>query len=186
MNRQREQFDSDLTEALAADDVVAALDELSRHYAGDAQADRRIESARRLVGELVSIGERLSAEQVPTMPKLNLPARRISPWWIAVPAAAAVAAAVILTVVLTDTTVQIESGNNRQTVAIAEPVESVWLAAMSEAADFALPAMNNPPCPSLEMPAITTPTVGGFSNKEFSIPAFTWPQTTQRSTNNET
>ena len=100
MNQQREQFDSDLTKALAADDVVAALDELSRRYAGDAEAGERIRESRQLVGDLISIGEHLSAEQAPTMPKLNLPARRIRPWWIAVPAAAAVAAAVILAILL--------------------------------------------------------------------------------------
>ncbi len=100
MNQQPEQFDSDFSEALSADDAVAALDELSRRYAGDAQACERIRETRRLVGDLVSMGGRLADKPVPTMLKLDLPARRIRPWWIAVPAAVAVAAAVILAVLL--------------------------------------------------------------------------------------
>ena len=100
MNQQREQFDSDLTDALAADDVAAALDELSQRYAGDVEAGRRIESAQRVVGGLVSMGERLADKPAPAMPKLDLPALRIRPWWIAVPAAAAVAAAMIIAVFL--------------------------------------------------------------------------------------
>ncbi|MCK4624910.1 MAG: hypothetical protein KAV00_06345 [Phycisphaerae bacterium] len=185
MNRQREQFDSNLAEALSSGDVVAALDELSRRYADDAQTCERIRESRQLVSDLISMGERLADEPAPAIPKLYLRAWRIRPRWIAVPAAA-VAAAVILAMVLSDPTVQIKPKDNQQQVVVVEPVESVWLAAISGAADFTIPAMNNPPCPSLEMPAITTPTVCGFSNTEFSIPAFTWPEIAQRSTNNET
>lgn len=94
------QLEYDLTEALADGDVAAALDELSRRYAGDAGAVERIETARSLVGELVSMGEDVTARPVPPMSKLELPPARFAWWkWVA-PAAAVVAAAVVLAVLL--------------------------------------------------------------------------------------
>ncbi|MDY7009270.1 MAG: hypothetical protein SVV80_00755 [Planctomycetota bacterium] len=99
-DKQQEQFERELTEALAADDVSAELDELSRSYAGDAQAGQRIRETRRLASDLINIGEHLADKPVPAMAKSDLTARRIHPRWIAVPAAAAAAAALIIAVLL--------------------------------------------------------------------------------------
>ena len=176
MNQQREQFDSDLSEALAADDVAAALDELSHRYAGDAQAGERIRSARRVVDDLVSIGERLADEPAPAMPKLNLPARRIRPWWIAVPAAAAAAAVIIAVLLQGPTTTKAP----RPTV-ITPPPQQPTLA-------WRVPSVAPVPLPdgAFTVPKVSIPSISmSLPEIGWSVPSITGDYS-ERSTNNET
>ncbi len=207
MNAQddKKRFEDELSEAFAADDVFAALGELARRHAGDVGVIERIEAALRLVGELTSVGERLAEAPVPPMQEMDLsaPARRVRPWWIAIPAATAAAtaaaAAVLLAVFLTNPPAPTTRTTDQAKVATTAPTESglrigevvqmgsrAWLAAMSECSGFNLPAVESPQWPSLEMPAVSMPTISGLGDTEFSIPTFTWPELTERSTNDET
>ena len=86
-------FEEELTEALAAESPAEVLDALVLQYGDDPERARRIAEARRIVGELSALGERLGTADVPPLGRLGLPLAR-GAWrrW-AIPAATAAAAA---------------------------------------------------------------------------------------------
>lgn len=89
-------FEEELAEALAAESPAEVLDALALQYGDEPERARRVAEARRLVGELSALGERLGAAGIPPLGELDLPPGRGAWWRWAIPAAMAAAAAAVV------------------------------------------------------------------------------------------
>ncbi len=175
-------LEQELTDALAGDDPGAALDALAARHAGDEAVLRQIRAARDVLGELSRLGSTLRSEPVPPLRPLGLPlaaprpSRRRTAWRIALPAAAAVAAAVLLALLARGPDGP-PPGPQREIA--SRPAESQSPYALPA---FSMPDVSAPSWPVLEAPDISEQ----VRTMTFSVPAFTWPSMTERSSDHET
>jgi hypothetical protein len=161
----RRQFEEELGEALAAESPAEVLDALGLQYRTEPERARRIGEARRLVGELSALGERLEAAEATPLGKLELPADRHAWWRRAIPAAAAAAAAAaLLAVSLQGPPTKV--GPDPEIVSATQPEEHplVWrvpeLTPVSLAEDFSTPEVTLPSMSSFgivwQIPQVST------------------------------
>lgn len=178
------QLEKELTEALAATDPLAALDELGARRAGDARAVQRIREVRATVVALQALGTELEQPAAGATVRLPPPRRpRVIPW-IAV---AASAAAAILTAVLVLRLHQPgPSPSGPEALASTGPAEPPFSAAMSLLGRFEITLPPAPAWPNAEIPVTTMPAWSGWPEQTFSVPQFTWPKLTGRSDNDDT
>ena len=150
-DRDDRQLEEALAEALADDDPAAALEALTRRYAGRPDRAERVHQARAIVADLSALGKRLEGTDVPPLGELELaPAR---PVWRtgALRWASAVAAAIVAALLL-------------------------WMAAAPPQDQSA-----QPPGLSLEIPPLTwqVPSISPVSlaGESFTLPEVTIPST---------
>lgn len=148
-------FEEELAEALAAESPAEVLDALALQYGDEPERARRVAEARRVVGELSALGERLEAADVPPLGELDLPAGRGAWWRWAIPAATAAAAAAAAVVIAISLRAPAPTQPPPPLVAASQPDERplVWqvpeLTPVSLVEEFSTPEITLPSMSSL-------------------------------------
>jgi len=184
MNRENDRtLQSRLSDALAAEDPPAALEALARDYAADPEALEQIEGTRQVVIGLVQMGRELD-RSAPSPAPIRLPRARLV-WWRAAAVAAAAAAAVAAAVLLSSSgPTKVEQPE--QLAAASAPAEPPFLEAISTLGGFEMPSLSAPGLQDVQIPTVQSPELEGVMSTSFSLPVFTWPSVTERSTNHGT